>query len=409
MALIYDARQLYDVKVMAGVAAYMRRVDNWSVYIEENSLADQSLPDLRTWHGDGIIADFDDPRVAAQVTASKLPSVGFGGGFGWYDPASRIPYFYPNNRAIARLAAEHLLERGFHHFAFCGYPASLLNGWSQERSREFAGRVAEAGFECSAYSGRHRSTRDWEGFRASLAQWLTSLPKPVGLMGADDKRARQVLEVCRLAGIQVPDEVAVIGVDNDEMLCQLSHPSLSSVESGAWRVGHEAAALLDQLMSGRRPRTQKFFADPEGVVTRQSTDVLAVDDAEVARAVAMIRDNAAVGITAQAVCGALKLSRSTLELRFKQAMGRTLFAEIRRVQLKRVEGLVRESNLTLKQIAAQCGFASVQHMTTLFAARYGSPPAAYRRKVSVRSAHRSWPSAAAPPRPAVPAGRGWAP
>ena len=395
VALIYDARQLYDVKVMAGVAAYMRKVDNWSVYIEENSLADQSLPDLRTWHGDGIIADFDDPRVAAHVTASKIPSVGFGGGFGWYDPASRIPYFYPDNRAISRLAAGHLLDRGFHHFAFCGYPASILNGWSQERSREFAGRVGESGFECRTYTGRHRSTRDWEGFRASLAQWLASLPKPVGLMAADDKRARQVLEVCRLTGIRVPDEVAVIGVDNDEMLCQLSHPSLSSVESGAWRLGHEAAALLDRLMSGRGPRKQKFFADPEGVVTRRSTDVLAVDDAEVARAVAMIRDNAAVGITAQEVCDAVKLSRSTLELRFKQAMGRALFAEIRGVQLKRVESLVRESNLTLKQIAAQCGFASVQHMTTLFAARYGSPPAGYRRQVSVRSASRSWPSASA--------------
>jgi len=389
VALIYDARQLYDVKVMAGVAAYVRKVANWSVYIEENSLDDQRLPDLRTWHGDGIIADFDDPRVVAQVTASRIPSVGFGGGFGWYDPASRIPYFHPNNRAIARLAAEHLLDRGFHNFAFCGYPKSIVNGWSQERGREFAERVIESGFACSTYSGRHRTTRDWEGFRASLARWLASLPKPVGLMAADDKRARQVLEVCRLADIQVPDEVAVIGVDNDEMLCQLSHPSLSSVESGARRVGHEAAALLDRLMSGKRPRKHKFVADPEGVVTRQSTDVLAVDDGEVARAVAMIRGNAAAGITVQEVCDTLKLSRSTLELRFKRAMGRTLFAEIRRVQLQRAECLVRESDLTLKEIAAQSGFGSVQHMTTLFAARFGNPPAAYRRQASSRFAPKS--------------------
>lgn len=389
VALIYDARQLYDVKVMAGVAAYVRRMDTWSVYIEENSLRDQRLPDLRNWRGDGIIADFDDPRVAAQVTASKIPSVGFGGGFGWYNPASRIPYIFANNHAIARLAAEHLLDRGFHNFAFCGYPANNLNGWSQERGEGFAKRVLDSGFTCSTYSGRHRSTRDWEGFRASLTRWLTALPKPVGLMAADDKRARQVLEVCRLAGIQVPDEVAVIGVDNDEMLCQLSHPSLSSVESGARRVGYEAAALLDRLMSGKRPRKQRPVVEPEGVVTRQSTDVLAVDDADMARAVAMIRSNAAAGITAQEVCDALALSRSTVELRFKRAMGRTLFAEIRRVQLQRAESLVRERDLTLKQIAAQCGFGSVQHMTTLFAARFGRPPASYRRQVSSRSAPRS--------------------
>jgi LacI family transcriptional regulator len=388
VALIYDARQLYDVKVMAGVAAYVRKLTNWSVYIEENSLGDQRLPDLRTWHGDGIIADFDDPRVAAQVTASRIPAVGFGGGFGWYDPASRIPYFGPNDRSIARLAAEHLLDRGFHHFAFCGYPGSIVNGWSQERGREFAARVGESGFTCNTYLGRHRTTRDWDGFCASLARWLASLPKPVGLMAADDKRARQVLEVCRLAGIQVPDEVAVIGVDNDEMLCQLSHPPLSSVESGARRVGHEAAALLDRLMSGKRPPRRKFIVDPEGVVTRQSTDVLAVDDGEVARAVALIRSNATGGITTQEVCDALKLSRSMLEARFKRAMGRTLFAEIRRVQLHRAESLVRESDLTLKQIAAQSGFGSVQHMTTLFAARFGSPPAAYRKQAFSRSAHR---------------------
>jgi LacI family transcriptional regulator len=163
---------------------------------------------------------------------------------------------------------------------------------------------------------------------------------------------------------------------------------LSSVESGARRVGHEAAALLDRLMSGKRPRTHKFVADPEGVVTRQSTDVLAVDDTEVARAVARIRANAAAGITVQGVCDALALSRSTLELRFKRAMGRSVFAEIRRVQLQRAECLVRESDLTLKQIAEQSGFASVQHMTTLFAARFGSPPAAYRRQAFARSAPR---------------------
>ena len=205
-------------------------------------------------------------------------------------------------------------------------------------------------------------------------------------MAADDKRARQVLEVCRLTGIQVPDEVAVIGVDNDEMLCQLSHPSLSSIESGARRVGQEAAALLDQMMSGRKPRKHKMMVNPEGVVTRQSTDVLAVDDGDVARAVALIRGNAGAGITPYAVCSALSVSRTTLELKFKRAMGHTLFAEIRRVQLQRAESLVRESDLSLKQIAAQAGFVSVQHMTTLFSAQFGSPPAAYRRQASSRFA-----------------------
>jgi LacI family transcriptional regulator len=130
VALIYDAKLPYDVKVMTGVAAYLREKGNWDVYIEENALKDQQLPDLRRWKGDGIIADFDDPHVAAQVEAAGITAVAFGGGYGWYDPASDIPYVFTNNEAVAQLAAEHLLNRGFRSFAFCGYPRTPINGWN---------------------------------------------------------------------------------------------------------------------------------------------------------------------------------------------------------------------------------------------------------------------------------------
>jgi LacI family transcriptional regulator len=137
IALIYDARSTYDLKVMEGVAAYLQEGRHYSVFIEENALKDQRLPDLRSWEGDGIIGNFDDPGIARRVTQARLPVVGFGGGYGWYVAGSAIPYFYTNNKAIATLTADHLLDRGFKHFAYCGYAKSPINGWSQERQDAF--------------------------------------------------------------------------------------------------------------------------------------------------------------------------------------------------------------------------------------------------------------------------------
>jgi LacI family transcriptional regulator len=383
VALIYDAKLPYDVKVMTGVAAYLRAKGNWDVYIEENALKDQQLPDLRRWKGDGIIADFDDPDVAAQVKVAGITTVAFGGGYGWYDPASAIPYVFTNNEAVARLAAEHLLNRGFRSFAFCGYPSTPINGWCEERAKAFAGRIERAEFLCECYRGRHRSSRNWPALRDALAEWLNSLAKPVGLMAATDKRARQVLDVCRFAGLRVPDDVAVVGVDNDEMLCQLSNPSLTSVEQGARRIGYEAAALLDQMMSGKRRKRVRYVVDPEGVIARRSTDILAVQDEEVAQALRIIRRHACDGITPEEVTRRVARARSTLELRFRNELGSTVFAEIRRVQLEQAERYIRETELPLKQIASQCGFRSVQHMTTLFRRHFGHTPAQHRRETRI--------------------------
>lgn len=182
VALIYDARLAYDLKVMTGVAAYLQEGTKWNVYIEENALKDQRLPDLRSWEGDGIVADFDDPRVAMAVVDSKLPAVAFGSGYGWHTPESRIPYFFTNNEAVVRLAADHLLDRGFRHFAYCGYPRTPTNGWSEERERAFAERVKGRGFLCQIYRGRHKINREWASIQRSLGVWLESLPKPVALM-----------------------------------------------------------------------------------------------------------------------------------------------------------------------------------------------------------------------------------
>lgn len=382
VALIYDATVAYDLKVMAGVAAYLQENADWSVYVEECALKDQRLPDLRSWKVDGILADFDDPSVARAVVESHLPAVAFGSGYGWYAPESRIPYFLTNNRAVARLAADHLLTRGFRHFAYCGYRQSRTNGWSREREHAFVGLLKERGFGCHVHRGHFTRSYDWAALQGSLCKWLKALPTPLGVMAANDRRARQVLEACRAAGLRVPEQVAVIGVDNDELLCRLSSPLLSSIEVGAARIGYEAAASLDRIMSGGRPRRQGLVVDPIRVVARRSTDILAVEDGRVASALAFIKEHACDGIQVGDVVNDVGISRSGLEAHFRSALGFSVREAIRQVQMERAEQLISAARHSLKQVAANVGFKSVQHLTSLFRRAYGHPPARYRQMVA---------------------------
>jgi LacI family transcriptional regulator len=377
VALVYDARLAYDVKVMMGIAAWIHEHGNWSVYIQEDALKDQHLPDLASWHGDGIIANFDHSEIAAAVSLSRLPAVAFGGGKG--SSRSKTPYLLGDDEAIARLAADHLLGRGLRHFAYCGYPPDTINGWSERRARTFRARVKRRGFECDVYCGSRRTEREWIALQQSLSAWLARLPKPLALMAANDRRARQVLEACRSLELRVPGDVAVIGVDNDELFCQLSSPPLSSVEHGAKELGYRAAALLDQMMAGRSPVHKRYVIPPVGVVTRQSTTVLAVDEPKVREAMTFIVDAACRGIRVRDVTELVGLSRSALEKRFKSTLGYTIPKAIRGVQLERAKLLLTETNLPLKQVAANTGFRTIQHLTTVFADAFGQPPGKYRK------------------------------
>jgi len=383
IALIYDARSAYDTKVMAGVATYIHETAGWNVYIEESALKDQRLPDLGTWKGDGIIANFDHPRVAAAVVKSRLPAVGFGSGYGWYPAASDIPYFFTNNQAIAALAADHLTSRGLRNFAFCGYPGSRINGWSSERQESFKAELARRGYLCRVYPAKMATEATWVSLHRSLDAWLRSLPKPVGILASNDIRGRQILESCRDCFLRVPEDVAVLGVDNDELLCSLSSPLLSSVEQGAKRLGYEAAKLLDSLISKPASvRNRKNVIDPFGVVARASTDVLAIEDPHLAKAMMFISKQFANGISVEDVVAAVGLSRSGMEKKFRARLRFSIGSAIRRFQLERARELILTTNLPLKEIAANLSYPSVQHMTTVVRRELGHPPARLRQMMA---------------------------
>ena len=262
VAVILDTTRPYQRKIIRGVAAYARDAASWSLYVEEDRL--DKLPNLRTWHGHGVILSFVERKDAEAVRDLSIPVVGVEGGYGWYDPASHIPYFATDDNAIGRMAAEHLMGQGFSRLAYCGMPRNRLNVWSEKRARAFKQRASEAGLPCSMYRGRHLSVRHWNELQRDLADWLRSLEKPVGIMAANDARARHLLEACRTIGAHVPNEVAVIGVDNDELMCELTEPPLTSIEQGARAVGYRAAKLLDRMMSGKKPLADRQLRRSRG-------------------------------------------------------------------------------------------------------------------------------------------------
>lgn len=383
VALLLDMARPYQRKMIRGVAAYAREVRRWSLYVEYEML--DKLPDLRAWRGHGIITAFGERRIAEAVRGLKIPVVGVEGGYAWYEPESRIPYFATNDEAVARMAAEHLLGQGFRRLAYCGMPRSRYNVWSQRRARAFRQAAREAAVPCSLYVGRTLSTRKWIELQQGLTTWLRSLPKPVGIMAANDARARHILEACHTLGVRVPDEVAVIGVDNDELMCELTEPPLSSIEQGARQVGYFAARLLDQMISGRKPKQITNFVAPERVVCRQSTDALAIADQDVATAVRFIRAHACEHIRVADVLDAVGVSRSTLDAHFRQVMGRTMHDEIQRTLMSRAQELIATGEWTLKQVAAKAGFAHIQHMTNMFRQRLGQTPSEFQRMARLGS------------------------
>jgi LacI family transcriptional regulator len=371
VALVIETSLASGRDILRGIARYVREYGPWSIYHEPRSL-EESVPRwLRNWDGDGIIARLQNTRIAEAVASSGIPAVDVLG----VVRRPELPLAHVDNAAIARLAAEHFLERGFRRFGFCG-----LDGvnWSDERRTAFGQAVASAGGECSVYALRGgRGT--WEDEQDHLAAWVRSLPHPCGVMACNDPRGQKVLEACRRSGVRVPDEVAVVGVDNDEPICAIADPTLSSVVPDHERVGYEAAALLDRVRSGEVGAGMAVFVPPVGLVTRRSSDVLALADREVAEAIGFIREHACQGLGVDEVCRKLALSRSTLQRRFRRLIGHTIHDEIVRVRLTHAQELLAETDMMIATIAVRCGFGCQEYLGAVFRARLGQTPASYRR------------------------------
>jgi LacI family transcriptional regulator len=380
VALLIETARSYGRGLLQGIMRYARLYGPWCFYLTPGDLA-QTLPRMDKWRGTGIIARIESPQLAKAVMAAKVPVIALDlthEQLAPGHPLAAVCEVCPNSEQAAALAAEHLLDQGLRQFAFVGAPNDPL--WSTRRQEGFCRRLAEEGRSCLIYPlpARHKLL-EWTQEHPLMNRWLRSLPVPIGLLACDDERGRQVLEACRAAGLRVPEDVAVIGVDNDELLCDLSDPALSSVVLDTLRAGFEAAKLLDGLMSGRVNGTHRIQVQPLYVLARRSTDTTAVDDPHVAAAVRFIHDFSNRPINVADIVAHAGISRRSLELRFHQHLGCSMHDEVQRMRLERAKRLLVETNLGVHEVAVGAGFSSGSYLNRVFRRCLGVSPTAFRR------------------------------
>ncbi|MCE5302004.1 MAG: DNA-binding transcriptional regulator [Planctomycetaceae bacterium] len=381
VALLIESSRSYGRELLAGIAAYARAYGPWAFYHEERSLGDPLSKGLKRWRPQGILARLEDRSLLRLLQRWRVPIVDLLHEEG----VSGVPGVFPDSDAITRMAVEHLEQLRVKHFAYCGLPGVVF---SDRRCGQFVRRLNALGCRVHVFKPprfvRARRLADVERIARShahvLAAWLRELPKPVGVMACNDMRAFQVLSACRESGVMSPDEVAVLGVDNDAVQCELCDPPLSSVDNNAWRVGFQAATLLDRMMRGAVTTPRRVLIEPVGVVVRRSTDMLAIADQDAADTVRYVRDHACEGLNSVRLARRLAISRSTLERQFARYLGHSVHQEIQRVRLDRIKELLATSHFSLGEIAQSTGFAYVETMQRMFKRRVGQTPGQYRSR-----------------------------
>ena len=375
VALLIETSRAYGRSILQGVVRYLHGHGPWSVYIQPHGLESPPPRWLKGWRGDGILARINDRRMARAVRQSGLPAVDLR----FAIPDLGLPVVGIDNRAVVRMAYQHLSDCGFRQVGFCGLPRGR-SIWMDLRADLFRDMARADGRPCHVFtSPDRRASVTWEEEQEAIAAWVSGLPRPVGVMACNDDRGQQVLDACRRVNVLVPEEVAVIGVDNDEILCNLSSPPLSSVDINTVQVGYEAATLLDRMMAGARRPSKPLLLTPRGVVARVSTDVLATEDHELAAAIRCIREHACNGLRVKELARKTDLPRRSLERRMEKLLGRSPKEEITRVQIERAKRLLTETDLSAAAIAEKCGYSQPKYFSQVFHAKVGSSPGAYRR------------------------------
>jgi LacI family transcriptional regulator len=383
VALVIEKSRAFGRGLLHGIAQYANLHGPWLFYTEpEGDERRRERPHkwLADLDADGIIGYSWDAGLIRTIVALGVPAVIRG----IDTPTAHAFRMVTDQEAVSRMAAEHFLERGFKRFAYCGYDDMT---WSQRRGRSFGAIIEESGHRCSFYrQPRAKRLRTPAREQAIIAAWLRSLPKPIALMASNDDRSQDVLAACKIAGLEVPTEVAILGVDNDELVCSLSYPQLSSIALGTEGAGYEAARLLDKLMTGQ-PTTaaeKEVLVSPLHVVPRQSTDITALEDPQVAAAIHFIRRHFKELILVDDVADAVDLSRRTLEQRFRKLLHHSVHEEIVRTRVNQMARMLADTNLPISQIARLLGYSYMNNISRYFRQQQGLSPSAYRKKQGPR-------------------------
>jgi LacI family transcriptional regulator len=378
--LVVGAESHYGRQIVKGILAYCRVHGSWEFHLEADSNLKgmrRSQQAIRQWKADGIIARVHSLHVERMIKDYGLPVVNISSARN-----TDLPTVVADSTAIGKMAARYFLDNRFQNLAFCARTAEV---YAQQRCDGFVREATKAGLSCEVFidSGSNNEEPEWVNNRRKLDPWLLSLKKPVGVMCVHDPRAQEVVAACRRLGLRVPHDVAIVGAGNEESLCLMYVPPLSSVDYQTERIGYEAARLMDRMLHGAKPPSKPVWVPPHAVVVRQSSDMIPIDDAETIAAMRFIREHAHEPVTIKHLLEQVPICRRSLEYRFVRILGRTPKAEFMRLRLQRAQDLLEHTDLPVKAVVTRSGYTSDRVFRSFFCRQTGMTPTQYRHKFRI--------------------------
>ncbi|HEX6891238.1 MAG TPA: DNA-binding transcriptional regulator [Chryseolinea sp.] len=379
LILLSDFSEEYGKNLLRGITRYSKDHGPWTfckmpAYYRETIGIDGILRWAKEWEADGIIGQFYNDEEVKKFTRAGIPVIAQD----FKERFTDIPNITGAYHETGKLAAEYFLKKGFKNFAFYGFNNIV---WSRERAEGFEERIQEAGYSVHNYKLKESTTTDlWYYKPSAVSEWLKSLPKPIALMTCDDNQGHHITEAARHAGIRIPDEIAVLGVDNDEMICDLSDPALSSIELDTEKGGYEAARLMEKMIKNKVLSSPDVIVKPTQVVTRHSTDVFASKDKYVVNALKYIHGNLDKNLKVDQVLREVPLSRRSLEKRFMLTTGYPVYEYIYNQRIEKFTQKLLETDMTIFEIALDLGLSDSKNIARQFKQIKGVTPMEYRKK-----------------------------
>lgn len=384
IALLIEQTSNHTRGIARGISLYAQTHGPWIFStIEQKQGGKPVAPPLESFkrfNGGGIIAYTPNETLLRKLIDFGVPIVNT---TRTAIPNPELPSVFTDDKALGRLVADYFIAKGFKEFAFCG--SVLFSFPSLERGRGFTERIKAKKFNVSAYPDLEETPRQviWEREHDKIVQWIQSMKRPLALFADNDSCGRILADICLEMGVHVPEDIAIIGANNDELICEFSNPHLSSVILAKEQVGFEAASLLERIIRTKKRPAQPVLVPPVGINTRRSSDIFAVENPHVAAALNFIYNHAGELISVTDILKKVALCRRHLELCFRQALGRSPYEEIRRAHVERAKKLLAETDLSLERIAQASGFSEPKHFYINFRKETGHSPTQYRKRYKI--------------------------
>ena len=374
IAILVDTSTGWGRRTIRGVCDYAAEGDPWDIWIEPKGRDEPITVPSDSY--DGFIARVASEDLAQQLADSNVPTVNISALELGFCPFPRVTVDTP---VAVQLAEAHFRERAFRNFAYVG---PIAQPYVYRHEQAFEHQLEKSGTKCHSFQPEEGPDVEfpWPASDPRLIPWLKALPKPVGIYTWGYQIGRDIISACRNADIPIPHDVAILGGDFDDLLCDACHPALSGVVTPARKIGYEAASILDDMMNGKAPPEKTVFIAPEEIAERLSTDTLAIEDPQILKALTYLRNHACEDIHVEDILKQVPMARRALERRFMQHIGRNPAAEIRRIRIDKARQLLAKTNLSMQEIAEACGYASYTYLGNVFKRETGISPGRYRNQ-----------------------------